>query len=56
VDEMMTLPEENLSQFEKVAYGSMNNLQNLEYKPGHEIRKLRRSPAGNRAASIFRFH
>ena len=29
----------------------MNNLQGLSYKPGHEIRKSRRSPADNRATA-----
>jgi hypothetical protein len=29
----------------------MNNLQGLTYEPGSEIRKLRRSPANNRAAA-----
>ena len=29
----------------------MNNLRCLAYKPGHEIRKLRQSPANNRAAA-----
>jgi hypothetical protein len=39
------LPEKDLGLFEKVVYGSTNNLRGPAYYPRHSIGKLRRIPA-----------